>query len=402
MTASCTSPYRTMTRQPATYDAIVVGARVAGAATAMLLARAGLDVLVLDRARRGVDTLSTHALMRGGVLQLRRWGLLPAIVDAGTPPVRRTVIHYGDHTEAIDISAKAGVDALYNPRRTLLDPVLVDAAAAAGAHVRFGADVRALERDGSGRVTGVTYRDRAGRTRTAHAAITIGADGPRSRVARSVEAPTYRTGRWSSAVLYGYWSGLAVHDDEWFYRPGVAAGFIPTNGDRVLVWASTATARFRSEFRGDPDMGFARLLRLAAPEIADRVAGAQRAGRLRGHLGTPGHLRQPWGRGWALVGDAGYLKDPITAHGITDALRDAELLARAVTATRAGVDADDALAAYQRTRDDLSERMFTVTDAVASYDWELGQLRDLLVEQSRAMSREAFAIADLDREPIAA
>ena len=110
------------------YDAVIVGARAAGAATAMLLARAGLRVLVVDRSRYGADTLSTHALMRGGVLQLHRWGLLDRVVDAGTPPIRHTTFHYAT-TSIITIKPSHGVDALYAPRRTLLDPVLVDAAA---------------------------------------------------------------------------------------------------------------------------------------------------------------------------------------------------------------------------------------------------------------------------------
>ena len=403
MTPPRSSPAPTVTPQPATFDAIVVGARVAGAATAMLLAQGGLDVLVLDRARAGADPLSTHALMRGGVLQLRRWGLLDRIVDAGTPPVRRTVIHYGDDAEAIAISPKAGVDSLYNPRRTVLDPLLVEAATAAGAHVRFGADVRTVHRDGSGRVTGVTYRDRDGRTRSANAATTIGADGRRSLVARSVGARDDVSGQQSSAVLYGYWSGIQVDGDEWFYRPGVAAGLIPTNRQQVGVWVSTSSARFNADFRGDPKVSFARLLRLAAPDLVDRVARGTQVERLRGHLGAPGYMRQAWGPGWALVGDAGYLKDPITAHGITDAMRDAELLADAVAvAVQHRVDGDDALAAYQRTRDELSTRMFFTADAVASYDWDLARLRDLLIEQSREMSREALAISALNRQAVAA
>ena len=129
------------------------GARVAGAATALLLARAGLRVLCVDRARLGSDTLSTHALMRAGVLQLERWGLLDAIVAAGTPPVRRTVFHYGDEPVAVSIKPAAGVDALYAPRRTR-------ARRAAGRRRRrapaprsdFGATVTGLHRDDAGRV----------------------------------------------------------------------------------------------------------------------------------------------------------------------------------------------------------------------------------------------------------
>ena len=109
-----------MTITPSPWDVVVVGARVAGSATAMLLARAGLRVLVLDRMRPGADTLSTHALMRAGTLQLKRWGLLDQVVASGTPAVHRTVFHYGDgETVPVSIKPAAGVDALYAPRRTL-------------------------------------------------------------------------------------------------------------------------------------------------------------------------------------------------------------------------------------------------------------------------------------------
>ena len=142
------------------WDVIVVGARVAGAATAMLLARAGLRVLCVDRSRYGGDTVSTHALMRGGVLQLQRWGVLDAVADAGTPPVRRTVFHYGAESVVVSIRPSAGVDALYAPRRTVIDALLVDAAQRAGATVEFGATVAGLHRDGDGQVTGVVIDDR--------------------------------------------------------------------------------------------------------------------------------------------------------------------------------------------------------------------------------------------------
>src|ERR687897_1284149 len=145
------------------YDVVVVGARAAGAATAYLLARSGLHVLLVDRGRYGTDTLSTHALMRGGVLQLSRWGLLDEIIAAGTPPVRRTTFRYADAVVPITVKSSFGVDALYAPRRTVLDPVLVDAALAAGADVRFGVTVTGLQRDTDGSVIGVAGHDDASR-----------------------------------------------------------------------------------------------------------------------------------------------------------------------------------------------------------------------------------------------
>ena len=176
------------------YDVVVVGARAAGAATAMLLARQGRRVLLLDRDRYGADTLSTHALMRGGVFLLSRWGLLDRIVDAGTPPVRQTRFDYGTDSVTVAIKPTLGVQALYAPRRTVLDPVLVHAAVAAGAEVRFGVGVAGLLRDDSGRVVGVHGRDRTGAAVAVRAGLTVGADGIRSTVARAAGAATLRVG----------------------------------------------------------------------------------------------------------------------------------------------------------------------------------------------------------------
>ena len=139
-------------------DVVIVGARAAGASTAMLAARAGLSVVLLDRDRPDADTLSTHALMRGGVLQLARWNLLEQIVAADTPAIRHTTFHYTHDDVTLSIKPSAGVEALYAPRRTLLDPILVDAARAAGAVVRHNTTVVGLDRDDHGRVTGVEIR----------------------------------------------------------------------------------------------------------------------------------------------------------------------------------------------------------------------------------------------------
>src|SRR5262245_16251873 len=132
-----------------TYDVIVVGARVAGASTAMLLARQGLRVLVVDRDRYGADTLSTHALMRGSVFLLSRWGVLDRVMEAGTPPIRQTRFDYGSESVTVNIKPSSGVEALYAPRRTVLDRMLADAAEAAGAEIRYGLSVIGMLRDGA-------------------------------------------------------------------------------------------------------------------------------------------------------------------------------------------------------------------------------------------------------------
>ena len=363
------------------YDAIVVGARCAGASTAMLLARAGMRVLLLEQGRRGADTLSTHALMRAGVLQLARWGLLDAIVAAATPRIETTTFHYGEESIAIRIKPRDGVDALYAPRRTLIDPLLADAAREAGAEVLYHTRVTGLRRDRRGRIRGVVV-ERDGLARAIDAGIVLGADGVNSFVASDVGAAAYRLGRHPGGVIFTRAQGLPADGYHWYFVPGASVGVIPTNGGESLVFAAMTHDRFMTRLRFDLAAGFAEILREASPALA----GAMRALRVspyRGFAGRPGHLRPAWGPGWALVGDAGYFKDPITAHGMTDALRDAELLARAVVA---GTDA--ALEEYQQTRDDLSIRLLEISDDIAAYDWSVTELQALHKALSDEMARE--------------
>jgi flavin-dependent dehydrogenase len=375
---------------------VVVGARAAGAATAMLLARAGLQVLVVERGQYGDDTLSTHALLRGGVLQLSRWGLLDAMVAAGTPPVRSCAFHYGEQRVDVPVKAYAGVEALYAPRRTVLDPLLVDAAREAGAEVRFGITATQVCRDAAGRVTGIVGRDRDGAAFRADARITIGADGMGSRVAHLVGAAVERAATSAASTVYGYWDGLGMSDYELYYRPGVAAGCFPTNDGRVCVFVTTSRGRFRTEARHGTARAYTRLLGEAAPDVASRAIDGVAPGRLSVFAARPGFLRRAFGPGWALVGDAGYFKDPITSHGITDALRDAELLARAVIAADRGADEQRALATYQETRDRLSGRLFSTTDDIASFAWNLDQIPLLLLQLSDSMSDEVAWLGELD------
>ena len=379
------------------YDVAVVGARAAGAATACLLARSGLRVLLVDRARYGADTLSTHALMRGGVLQLSRWGLLDEVIAAGTPPVRRTTFRYANTVVPIPIKSSHGVDALYAPRRTVLDPILVDAAVAAGVDVRFGIVVTDVERTSRGAVTGIVGRTRDGQPFRAGARIVVGADGIRSTIAERVGAPVERIGTSAAAVTYGYWSGLATDGYEWNFRPDAASGVIPTNDGQVCVFASASPRRIG---RG----GLEPLVRIVAessPDLASRLAAATPPSALRTFTGQPGHVRRSWGRGWALVGDAGYFKDPLSAHGLTDALRDAELLARGIIAVvDDGAAEDDALAGYQATRDALSAALFDVMDVIAGHRWTDDEIADLLLQLSAAMADEVEALAALPARPV--
>lgn len=377
-------------------DVVVVGARAAGAATALQLARAGLRVVVVDRARRGSDTLSTLALMRGGVVLLRRWGVLDRIVAAGTPPVRHARFEYGHDSVNVSLRPAAGVDALYAPRRTVLDSILVEAAEAAGARFRFGVTVTDLRRDRTGRVIGLAGHDRPGQPVRISAGLTIGADGARSLVARRAGAATVRTGAGSGAIVYGYWSGLSTDGYEWHYRPGATAGLIPTNDGEVLVFAGTTSDRFTREMAGDLAGGYHRLLKEVTGGADGRLAEGVLPSRLYGFPGhRPSYLRQAWGPGWALVGDAGYFLDPLSTHGITDAFRDSVLLSRAVIAIHAGAGEREALSGYQHRRDRLSGPLFDTVDAIASYRWTPDTIGALLRNASAAMSAEVEAISRL-------
>jgi 2-polyprenyl-6-methoxyphenol hydroxylase-like FAD-dependent oxidoreductase len=363
----------------------------------MLLARAGLRVVVLDRGRYGADTLSTHALMRGAVMQLRRWDLLDRIVAVGTPPIRRTTFRYANEEIVIPIKEAHGVDALYAPRRTVLDPVLVDAATAAGAEVRYGVTVTGIRRDHHGRVIGIVGRDGTGHRVDIDARFIVGADGLRSAVARHVGAPVEHEGTAASAVVYGYWSGLDATGYEWMFRPSASAGVIPTNNGLACVFAAADPTRVgRGGFRV-----LESLLEDASPETAARVRAATRSVGVRTFVGHPGFMRRAWGPGWALVGDAGYWKDPLTAHGLTDALRDAELLSRALVAAASGESSeDDALAGYQSVRDRLALPLFRITDTIAAQRWTDAEIGALLLDLSAAMANEVEALGALDAIPM--
>jgi flavin-dependent dehydrogenase len=368
------------------YDVVVVGARPAGAATAMLLARAGFKVLAIDRQAYGSDTLSTHALMRGAVTQLARWGLLDEIVKAGTPAVRRATFYYGEERVGVDIRPDASTDALYAPNRKVLDRVIVDGARHAGADVRHGTALDALRFASDGRVVGARIRDRNGALQEIAADLVIGADGRNSMVAKLVGAKKYRVSEHRTAVVYGYFSGLNLEGFRWYYRPGVSVGAIPTNSGETCVFVSLPPDRFIQELSKGAEAVFNAVLAEASSDFAVEVGHAERQGPFRSFRGEAGYFRQSFGPGWALVGDAGYFKDPLTAHGITDALRDAELLAQSVANG-----SERALADYQASRDALSTELFDVTDAIASFAWDLEAIKGHHRRLNRAMKDEMAA-----------
>lgn len=381
----------TPTRPPERHDVVVVGARCAGAATAMLLARAGHDVLLVDRATFPTDTLSTHAIARSGVVQLRRWGLLDQVLASGAPPLRDIAFHDADAVVTRRLAARHGVDALVAPRRTVLDALLVDAAQAAGADVRTGVTVEDVTRAADGRVSGVIARGDDGRLELA-GRLVVGADGLRSRIARAVGTRVLRAeaplGSTHYAYVAGDWPRLEYH-----LGGRAFAGVFPTHGGEACVWvcAPAELARTVRHATGDVDEAFAALVR-EVPSLAVRLAGRTRTTRARGAVASPNHVRAGAGPGWALVGDAAYHRDPVTGHGMSDAFRDADLLAEAVDDVLAGGDEAAALGRYERRRIALLTPLLDVACEMVRFPGR-DRFRALQIRLGELIDNEAAVLA---------
>ena len=250
-----------------------------------------------------------------------------------------------------------------SPRRTLLDKVLADAARTAGAEVREDFVVQDLLGDGA--VTGIRGRQKGGPAVTEQARLVIGADGKHSMVAKAVGAPSYRARPPLSMAFYTYWSDVPLSGGELYGRPGCALGAWPTNDGLVMTYLAWPAARF-DEFRRDVEGNFLRTLDDVG--MGERIRAGRRAERFRGTPDLPSFFRKPHGPGWALVGDAGLVLDPITGQGISDAFRDAELLADAVAAGLGGgtPGLGQALAGYQRARDRAAKPMYDFTTRLAA------------------------------------
>src|SRR5581483_7646777 len=357
-------PARRRDRRLSVYDAIVVGARCAGSPTAMLLARKGYRVLLVDRATFPSDILSTHYIHQPGVAQLARWGLLEPVVASNCPPITRALCDFGPFALTGSAPPAGEVAEAYCPRRTILDKILVDAAVAAGAELRPGFSVQEMLADGE-RVSGIRGRGASGGPVTEQARIVIGADGLRSVVARAVQAPTYHERPTLTCGYYSYWSGVPDEGVELYPRDGRAILAFPTNDGLLCLAVQWLHHEFHA-FRADVEGNFLQTLELA-PGLAERVRGGRREERFLGTADLPNFFRKPYGPGWALVGDAGYHKDPHTGEGITDAFRDAELLADAIDAGLAGRQPlDEALADYERRRNAVAMPLYELTCELAS------------------------------------
>jgi len=349
------------------YDAIIVGARCAGAPTAMLLARRGFNVLLLDRAIFPSDTISTHILWPHGAEVLARWGLLQRLESTGVPPIcRRMTFDVGPFALRGTIPDANDGRGGFCPRRTVLDALLVTAAAEAGVEIREGFTVdELLVLDGA--VVGVRGRGRGGRSIEERARIVIGADGVNSFVARTVRAPEYDVRPVTACAYYSYFSGVTQDDLELYVRAHYAFGGAPTNDGRHLVMVNWPASDF-PRVRADVEAHVWPALE-GSPDFAARVRGGRREEKWYGTAGVPGYFRKPYGTGWALVGDASYNRDPITAQGISDAFIDADGLAEALSLALSGNGTfDGRLAAHETARNERVRPMYEFTTQLAALE----------------------------------
>ena len=371
------------------FDAIVVGARCAGSPTAMLLARKGYNVLVVDKATFPSDTISTHLVHPPGVAALKEWGLLGGLLATGCPGIDTYVFDFG----TVTISGAPGTDEAplaYSPRRTVLDKLLVDAATEAGAELREGFTVDSLVIE-EGRVTGIRGHGKGEPELELRARAVVGADGHHSLVARLAGAESYNEIPPLQVSYYTYVSGLPTDGRyEVHLRPGRGFGAWPTNDDLTLVIAGWPRSKL-VENRKDVAGHFLATLEIV-PEFASRFRSATRTTRFVGQS-LANFMRKPFGPGWALVGDAGYTKDFITALGISDAFRDAELCATALDETLAGARPfEEAMADYQSERDRRSLPFYELTTQLAPLEPLPHELEQLLVAtQGNQEAMDQFA-----------
>ena len=383
------------------YDAIVVGARCAGAPAAMLLAQRGHRVLLVDKATFPSDTISTHIIHPSGVAALERWSLSKPLKETGCPPFTDYALDFGPVTIAGRLRPVEGTGYALCPRRTVLDKLLVDAAVRAGAELREGFTVDDVLVEG-GAVVGVRGHQKGGAADTHRARVVVGADGRNSQIARAVRAERYDERPVISVGYYAYWSGLPADGFAGYIRPRAAFAFVPTHDGQTMGVMSWPRADFDA-VKSDVEGHFMRDV-AQVPAVHARVHAAKRETRFVGTADLPNFFRKPFGPGWVLIGDAGHHKDPITAHGISDAFRDADAMAAALHGWLAGARPfDEALAEYQRERDAQARPKYDLTLQIANLEDppppDMQQLIGAMAGNRQAMSDFLSTVAGIIPAP---
>jgi flavin-dependent dehydrogenase len=395
---------------PPTYDAIVIGARCAGSPTAMLLARKGYRVLLLERATFPSDVPRGHVIQPHGTALLKRWGLLDRVIASNCPPIPQVTLDVGPFALTSAPPLADGETPIYGPRHGILDKILADAAVEAGAELREGFHVQELVMAGD-RIIGMRGQGKDGQQVTETAKMVIGADGLHSLVARTVQAPQYQSKPNLTCSYFTYYSGLPVEGVTIYVREHRFIGVFPTNDALTCVAIQLPIAELET-FRTDIEANFLHVLELA-PELAAGARAARREERFLGAADIPNFFRKPYGPGWALVGDAGYHKDPYTGQGISDAFWGAQLLSEALDAGWSGRrDLEAALAEYERQRNEdalpkyeLNYQLATLEPPPPEMQQLFGALMSNPVETSRFFGTivgtvsipEFFAPANLQR-----
>ncbi|MBV8861314.1 MAG: FAD-dependent monooxygenase [Mycobacterium sp.] len=335
------------------FDVVVVGARCAGSPLALMLARRGFSVCLVDRAQFPSETPSTHVIQPCGVHVLDQLGLLDAVLAAGAVRLDRLTMVIDDavRIEAMLDEADCGRASLC-VRRVTLDKLLVDAAAAAGADVRTGLRVTGLITE-DGRVIGVNTA--AG---PIHGRLVVGADGRHSTVASLVGAREYDVTPAGKMFAWAYFEDVCDREERARIGRRGARVFLasPTDGDLYMAATGIDTAK-QAEFHADRDANFTAGLQ-AWPELADVVAGGRRVGPIRVLTNWHGYFRESAGPGWVLVGDAGHFKDPTPGQGIGDAFRQAARLARSIEDGLGNTSPDAAMQRWWQWRDDDAYEMY--------------------------------------------
>jgi len=376
------------------YDAIVIGARCAGAVTAMLLARQGHRVLLLERGVFPSDVHRGHFIHRHGPKRLADWGLLERVVGTNCPPLTTHLTDFGDFPLIARDIRVGNLAWGYAPRRRQLDQVLVEAAIEAGAEFRPNFLVENCLWDDD-RVAGSRGRDlRTCTNCTERALITIGADGRHSTLARAVHAPSYEETPPLTCWYFSYWSGVPTEGFEWYLRKNRVIFAFLTNDNLFAIFIGWPVDEF-SLVKADIEGQFMRVVD-PIPGFAERVRSGRREERFYGAADLPNFLRRPFGPGWALVGDAGCHKDPMMAHGICDAFRDADFLTTAIHEGLAGqCPVHDALMSYERRRNEATIAEYRENIAAARFtpvSRELLQLRLALRGNQEDTNRFVMAL----------
>ena len=371
------------------HDVVIVGARCAGSPLAMLLAQKGHEVLLVDRATFPSDTPSTHFMNSPGVVRMHQWGLLDRLIETNCPPITKFAFDIGGNEIVIDIPPIPGIPGMFCPRRTVLDKLLVDAAVAAGAELVEKVMVESVIEEG-GRVVGIRGRGPDGNFE-AGARYVVGADGRHSVIATKVNASVNRRVEALTTGYYSYFANTGITDTTIaIYHDDVMSVMFPTNDDLVcaaVIWDKPR----QSEMKRDIEGNFNNALASLGPR-GQTILDAERAERFSGVHDLVNYARTMTGPGWALVGDAGYHKDPIPADGISDAFRGAEHLAAALDLALGGHDESEAMKGYERALDESISKRFDAAVRSATFELTPQQRADAFFESRTADIEEVEAL----------